>query len=52
MHAGQKGVVEADWGNYVLVRADDESYTYASKNSGREGKYFQVDSLCLKQLKE
>ena len=52
MHAGQTGTVAADFGNYLLIKADDEKYQHAHKNSGRDGKYFQVDELCVKQVKD
>lgn len=52
IHAGQKGILVADYGDFLLLKADDEKYSNASKNSGREGKYFQVDALLVKQLKE
>lgn len=52
IHAGQTGTIAADYGNYILIKADDEKYQHAHKNSGREGKYFQVDELLLKQVKE
>ena len=52
MHAGQKGTVVADYGNYLLVKAEDEKYEHAHKNSIGDGKYFQVDNLLAKELKE
>ncbi len=52
LHAGQTGVVVADYGNMLLVRADDEKYPGAHNNSAGEGKYFQVDNLLVKQLKD
>lgn len=51
-HAGQKGIVVADYGSMLLVKAEDESYPEAHKNSIGEGKYFQVDNLLAKQLKD
>lgn len=51
IHAGQTGIVIADYGNYLLVKADDESYSGASTNSIGEGKYFQVDNLLCKEIK-
>ena len=51
-HANQTGTIVADYGNYYLVKADDESYDGAHKNSIGDGKYFQVDSLLVKQLKD
>ena len=52
LHAGQKGTVVEDWGNYLLVKADDETYPGAHNNTGREGKYFQLDSRLCKELKD
>jgi len=49
-HNGQTGTVVADFGMYLLVKVDDESYPKASNNSGREGKYIQVDSLLAKVI--
>ena len=51
LHAGQKGTIVADYESMVLVKADDPTYTGAHKSSGREGKYFQVDSLLIRQTK-
>lgn len=51
LHAGQIGVVVADYGNYLLIQADDEDYSGAHKNSIGDGKYFQVDSRTVKILK-
>lgn len=51
-HAGQTGIVAADYGTMILIKADNESYPNAYKNSIGDGKYFQVDNLLLKQLKE
>ena len=52
LHAGQSGTVAADYGTMLLVKADDESYSGASKNSIGDGKYFQVDNLLVKEVKE
>ena len=52
LHAGQTGTVVADYGTMLLVKADDEKYTNAFKSTNREGKYFQVDTLLYKQLKD
>lgn len=51
-HAGQTGVVVKDYGSMLLVKADDESYSGAHKNSVGEGKYYQVDSELIKVLKD
>jgi hypothetical protein len=51
-HAGQTGSVVADYGEMLLVKADNEKYSGAHKNSIGDGKYFQVDRLLAKQLKE
>ena len=50
-HAGQIGTVVADYGNMLLVKAADESYSDAHKNSIGDGKYFQVDSRVCKEIK-
>ena len=52
LHVGQKGTVVADYGNYVLVKADDETYNNSFTSSGREGKYFQVDTRLIKAVKD
>lgn len=52
LHAGQTGTIVADYGTMVLVKADDEKYSNAFKSSDREGKYFQVDSLLYKEVKD
>ena len=52
LHAGQTGIVVADYESMLLVKVDDESYHNASKNSIGEGKYIQVDALLCKQLKD
>ena len=52
IHAGQKGTLVADYGNHLLVKADDLKYSGAHKNSIGEGKYFQADALLVKQLKD
>ncbi len=51
-HAGQTGTVIADYGNMLLIKTDDESYSGAHKSSERPGKYFQVDSRWIKELKD
>lgn len=51
-HAGQTGVVVADYGSHLFIKADDETYAKAFNSSGRVGKYFQVDRLLCKQLKD
>lgn len=52
LHAGQSGILVADYGQFLLIKADDEKYSGAAKNSIGESKYFQVDSLLVKQLKD
>jgi len=52
LHAGQTGTIVADYGTMILVKADDESYSGAHLSSGREGRYFQVDSRCIKEIKD
>ena len=51
IHAGHKGTVVADYGNYLMILAEDQKYTNAHKNSAFEGKVFQVDSLLCKKVK-
>ena len=51
-HVGQTGTVVADYINMLLVKADDEKYELAHKNSIGEGKYFQLDSRAVKVLKD
>jgi len=51
-HAGQTGVVVADYISMLLVKADDDKYIHAHNNSIGEGKYFQVDNLCVRELKD
>ena len=48
LHCGQSGEIVADYGSHMLVKADDESYSGAHKNTIGPGKYFQVDSLLFK----
>ena len=50
-HSGQAGIVVADYGTMLLVKADDQSYSLASTNSIGDGKYFQLDSRLYKILK-
>ena len=52
LHAGQTGTVVADYGTMLLVKADDDKYAGASKNSIGDGKYFQVDNLLVKEVKD
>lgn len=52
IHAGQIGLVVEDWGNYLLVKPDNQDYAKAHKNSGREGKYCQFDSRLAKEVKD
>ena len=51
-HAGQTGIVVSDYGNYLVIKADDQDYIKANKNSSYDFKTFQVDYLLVKQLKE
>lgn len=52
LHAGHKGTVAADYERYILVKADNESYSKAFKSKGREGKYFQVNRKTLREIVE
>jgi len=55
IHAGHKGTVVRDEGEYTMLLADDPSYSYAHKSSITESdspnRYFWVISLCLKEIK-
>jgi len=55
-HAGQTGTVVADQGQYVMVLADDPTYTHAARNSivpkDSPNRYFWVDTLLLKEIKQ
>ena len=50
MHEGQIGIVHADYGNYLFIKAEDEKYSHSFKSSGLEGKYFQVDATKVKKI--
>jgi len=50
-HAGQSGTVVADYGNYIMVIADDQSYAGASINSSWEKKVFQIDKRYITNAK-
>lgn len=52
LHAGQTGTVVEDWGQYYLIKADDEKYSGAHNNSTREGKYFQLDERYITTAKD
>ena len=52
LHAGQTGIVVSDYGNYLVIKADDQNYAKANKNSSYDFKTFQADYLLVKQLKE
>ena len=52
IHAGQTGTVAADYESMLLLKADDESYAKAYKNSIGEGKYFQVDSRLCREIED
>ena len=43
-HSGQSGTVVADYGDFVMVTADDQKYSGASKNSAWDLKVFQLDT--------
>ena len=51
IHAGQTGVVTADYEQYILVTPDDQSYAKAYKDSTKELKVFQVDARRVKEIK-
>ena len=56
LHNGHTGVITADYGEFVMVKADDPSYVHAHKSFNRDGttkdgRYFQVDSLLYKVIK-
>jgi len=56
MHAGQLGIVVADHDQYVMVLADDPTYTHAHRNSivpkDSPNRYFFVDTLSIKEIKQ
>lgn len=52
LHAGHTGHLVADYGDMLFVKSDEDKYSNAFKSTGREGKYFQVDSLLVRQIKE
>lgn len=52
LHAGHTGHLVADYGAMLLLKSDEPKYSNAFKSTGREGKYFQVDSLLVRQIKE
>ena len=52
LHAGQTGIVVADYGNYLVIKPDDQEYVKAGKNSFYDFKTFQADYLLVKQLKD
>jgi hypothetical protein len=52
IHAGQVGEVISDYGNYLVIKPDDQKYERANRNSSYDFKTFQVDYLLVKQLKE
>jgi len=56
LHAGQIGTVVADHGQYVMILADDPTYTHAYRNSivseDSPNRYFWVDTLSIKEIKQ
>jgi len=50
-HAGQKGTVVRDYGNYLMITAEDQSYAGASKNSEFDLKVMQVDARECREIK-
>jgi len=56
IHAGQSGTVVADYGQYIMVLADDPTYTHAARNSivpkDSPNRYFFVDTLSIKEIKQ
>ena len=51
-HFNMSGTIVADYGSHVYMKVDDESYHGASRDSQREGKYLQIDSLLYKINKD
>ena len=51
-HSGQSGTVVADYGNYVMITAADQSYEGASTNSGWALKTFQIDKCYITKTKK
>ena len=52
LHAGHSGHLVADYGDMLLLKSDEAKYPGAHKNSIGEGKYFQVDALLVRQIKD
>ena len=52
LHAGHTGHLVADYGDMLFIKSDEVKYSNAFKSSGREGLYFQVDSLLVREIKE
>lgn len=50
-HAGQTGIVVADYGNYLMIIADDQDYKEASKSLNWDKKVFQIDRRYYKEIK-
>ena len=50
LHNGQTGTVVADYESMVLVEADDQSYSQATKNSTHPKKCFQIDKRWVKEI--
>lgn len=51
LHANQTGTISDHYGNYVMLLADDQTYSKAFKRVDKQGKYFQVDAKQLQKVK-
>jgi len=51
-HAGQRGTVLKDYGNYLVIKADDIKYSNAYKDSSSNDTIFQLDRRYAKKLKD
>ena len=51
-HAGVKGIVLHDYGNYLVITPDNKKYKKAYKDSVTGEIKFQVDSKLIKILKD
>jgi len=50
LHAGQQGIIAADYVNMLLILADNTNYPLAFTNTIGDGKYFQLDRRWFKEV--
>jgi len=48
-HDGEVGTVVADYGNMIVVTAENQKYSKAHKNTGWDSKVFFIDSRYVKE---